>query len=95
MDTTGLVNEPFFAMVQGDVGYDGFGIWGSLLSVPNAGAPNKATCQAIPFYPPSSFAQAAIPLQFYCVKTSQGRYGYVQFISRDSSNAVVNWTTWQ
>ena len=95
MDTAGLVNEFANAMIQGDVGYDGFGITGSLVPVPNAGAPNKATCQAIPFYPSQLSGHAAFPLQFYCVKTNQGRYGYVQFISRDPSNAVVNWTTWQ
>lgn len=95
MDTAGLVNETAFAMSQGDVGYENFGLWGSLVPAPNAGAPNKATCQAIPFNPPSFGAQAAIPLQFYCVKTNQGRYGYIQFISGTFSTATLNWTTWQ
>ena len=95
MDTAGLVNEVAFEMIQGDVGYDGFGIRGSLVLAPFAGAPTKATCQAISGYPPQNNFTFPFPLQFYCVKTNRGRYGYVQFISRDPLTAVVNWTTWQ
>jgi len=95
MDTAGLVNEQMFNMIQGDVGSDGFAIIGSLVTAPGAGAPNKTTCQAIPVYPPQFGFLLATPLQFYCVKTSQGRYGYLQFITGTGGGATVNWTTWQ
>ena len=94
MDTAAIVNEQPFTMTNGDVGFDGIFVFGALRPVLGAGAPNKAACQAIP-YPPPNFATNPFPLQFYCVKTSQGRYGYVQYVSGSFSAAVVNWTTWQ
>ena len=95
MDTAAIVNEPPFAMVQGDVGWDGNAIFGPLVPSPGAGAPSKSVCQAISVYPPQNAGTIPFPLRFYCVKTSPGRYGYMQYISGSFSAAVVNWTTWQ
>ncbi len=96
MDTAAIVSEPFFDLVQGDIAWDGFALFGSMVPSPSAGAPTKSACQAVPVYPPSGSIVFPLPLQFYCVKTSQGRFGYMQFISGSGGlDAVVNWTTWQ
>ena len=90
-----IITESAFRMDQGDLGYDGVRLFGALVMVSTAGAPNKATCQTI-IYPNRFAALTPVPLQFYCVRTSQGRYGYVQFMSSAYGGvAVVNWTTWQ
>ena len=95
MDTAAIVNETPNFMIQGDVGFDGLYLFGSLRFSPAYGAPSKANCLSLPPYPPQNSSIFPAPLEFYCVRTSQGRYGYVQLISRSAGGVVVNWTTWQ
>ena len=96
MDTAAIVNESGYNMTQGDVGFDVGLLLGSLVSAPGSGQPSKAMCQAIPAYVYlSNNGVNAYPLQFYCVMTNQGRYGFVQLIPSSFNGAVVNWTTWR
>ncbi|MBK7471649.1 MAG: hypothetical protein IPI73_14575 [Betaproteobacteria bacterium] len=97
LDTAGFNNDFTNTTLGGEAGYDGFAVFAPLVLHAAVGVPKKSDCLAVPIYPPRDNFNFPpfVPTNFYCVKTDQGRYGYVQIASATPAAVTINWTLWQ